>query len=309
MKTKIVIAGIGAVGGYFGGVLAKHYETNKEIEINFLARGNHLHKIQLNGLKVIKGADSFFAHPKIASNNSVEFGLADYIIVACKSYDLENLIEQLKPCINQNTIILPLLNGVDSQSRIQKIFINNLVLAGCVYIVARLQEAGIVENIGNIQTLLFGIDSQTNERLNHLLTIFEEAKIEASLSNNISTILWEKFIFISPTATATSYFNESIGQCLNDGEKLSMIMELIEEVKLIANAHGIKVSDDITQKTLNKLKAMPFEATSSMHSDYKNNKPQTELSSLTGYVVAEGKKFNISTPVYEKMYKELIARL
>ena len=309
MKTKIVIAGIGAVGGYFGGVLAKHYETNKEIEINFLARGNHLHKIQQNGLKVVKGVDSFFAYPKIASNNSVEFGLADYIIVACKSYDLENLIEQLKPCIDQNTIILPLLNGVDSQSRIQKILPNNLVLAGCVYIVARLQEAGIVENIGNIQTLLFGIDSQTNERLNHLLTIFEEAKIEASLSTNISNILWEKFIFISPTATATSYFNESIGQCLNDGEKLSMIMELIEEVKLIANAHGIKVSDDITQKALNKLKSMPFDATSSMHSDYKNNKPQTELSSLTGYVVAEGKKFNISTPVYEKMYKELIARL
>ena len=54
-KMKIIIAGIGGVGGYFGGLLAHHFCTNKNVEINFFARGGNLREIQKKGLKVIKG--------------------------------------------------------------------------------------------------------------------------------------------------------------------------------------------------------------------------------------------------------------
>jgi 2-dehydropantoate 2-reductase len=59
IKTKIVIAGIGGVGGYFGGLLAKHFYDNENIEISFVARGEHLKEIQKNGLRVIKGENEF----------------------------------------------------------------------------------------------------------------------------------------------------------------------------------------------------------------------------------------------------------
>lgn len=305
IKTKIIIAGIGGVGGYFGGLLANHFYDNENVEISFVARGEHLKEIQKNGLKVIKGENEFIAKPHIATDNIAEIGIVDFIVIATKSYDLETIIQQLRPCINQDTIVLPLLNGVDSKERIKNILPDNIVLDGCVYIVSRLKQYGVIENSGNIQTLYFGLDNIVNEKLLLLESLFKEANIEASLSSNISTIIWEKFIFISPTATATSYFDESIGEVLSDKEHYETIMELIEEVKQIAKAKQIIVSDDITEKTLKKLKALPFETTSSMHTDFKNKKSNNELQSLTDYVLREGMKYNLETPIYNKTYAEL----
>jgi 2-dehydropantoate 2-reductase len=66
-KIKIVIAGIGGVGGYFGGLLAKRFENSAEVEIFFFARGKNLEQIQKNGLRVIHGKHEFIARPAINS--------------------------------------------------------------------------------------------------------------------------------------------------------------------------------------------------------------------------------------------------
>lgn len=305
MKTKIIIAGIGGVGGYFGGLLAKHFYASEHVEVNFLARGNNLNQIKSSGLKVIKGNDEFIAKPTLATDNAADMGIANFIIIATKSYDLETTVQQLQPCINQSTIILPLLNGVNSKEIIKQILPNNIVLDGCVYLVSRIKQAGVVENSGNIQTLYFGLNSFVNDQLLLLQTLFSKANIEASLSNNISTIIWEKFIFLSPTATATSYFDVCIGELIADKHKIEIIELLIEEVKQIAKAKQIPVSNNITEITLNKLKALPFQATSSMHTDFKTNKPNNELESLTGYVISEARKYNVETPTYIKLYTQL----
>ncbi len=304
-KTKIIIAGIGGVGGYFGGLLANHFNENEHVEINFLVRGQHLKEIQNNGLKVMHGDSELIAKPHLATDNPIEMVIADFIIIATKSYDLEAVIQQLRPCINNDTIILPLLNGVDSKDRIAHILPNNIILEGCVYIVSRLKKAGVIENSGNIQTLFFGLDNFVNDRLNILEGLLKDANIEASLSENISTIIWEKFIFLSPIATTTSYFDNCIGEIIADNEKRSTTAALIEEVKQLAKAKQIVISDDITEKTLTKLKALPFEATSSMHSDFQARKPTNELESLTGYVINEGRKYNLETPMYEKCFADL----
>lgn len=304
-KIKIIIAGVGGVGGYFGGLLAKHFYDNESVEVSFVARGEHLKEIQRNGLKVIKGENEFIAKPHIATANTSAIGVVDFIIIATKSYDLETIIQQLRPCVNQNTIILPLLNGVDNKERIENIFPDNIVLDGCAYIVSRLKHFGVVENSGNIQLLHFGLDNFVNERLCLFERLLKEASIEASLSTSISSIIWEKFIFLSPTANATTYFDTSIGELIADSAKLTVMTTLIEEVKQVAIAKQIVISEDITEITLNKLKALPFATTSSMHSDFQSNKPANELKSLTAYVINQGRKYNLATPMYIQLYAAL----
>lgn len=308
-KIKIIIAGIGGVGGYFGGLLAKRFYESDNIEIYFLARGKHLKEIQKNGLKIIKGEIEFIAKPHLATDNPAEIGIADFIVIATKSYDLENIIDQLRPCIHAKTILLPLLNGVDSRERILNMLPENVVLEGCVYIVSRLKQAGVIENSGNIQKLFFGMDNFVEERLIFLEKLFKEANIEAQLSTDISSIIWEKFIFISPTATATSYFDNCIGELIADEEKFKTINILIEEVKQIAKAKLINLSNDITEQTLNKLKALPFQTTSSMHTDFQNNKAVNELKSLTEYVITEGKRYKLETPIYVKSFTSLLKKV
>lgn len=304
-KTKIVIAGIGGVGGYFGGLLAKHFFDNENVEIIFLARGEHLKEIQKNGIKVIKGDDAFTAKANLATDNPSAIGIANFIIIATKSYDLESIVQQLKPCINKDTIILPLLNGVDSKERIKLLLPNNMVLDGCVYIVSRLKQNGVIENSGNIQKLYFGLDNVKNDPLCLIESLFKEANIEAYRSENISTVIWEKFIFLSPTATATCYFDKCIGELMGNNEYFSTLTALIEEVKQLANAKQITISNDITQKTLAILESLPFETTSSMHFDFQAKKLNTELETLTRYVINEGQKYHLDMPTYKKIYAEL----
>jgi len=302
---NIIVAGIGGVGGYFGGLLAKRYYGDESNNINFVARGQHLKEIQENGLKVIKGENQFTAKPNIATDNPSEIGIADLVIICTKSYDLENILHELRPCINESTVILPLLNGVDSKEKINGYFPSNLVLDGCVYIISRLKQAGVVENSGNIQSLYFGLDNYCNDTLLAIDTLFKEAQIDATLSQRISNIMWEKFIFLSPIATATSYYDKCIGEIITNDETLETTKLLIEEVIQLAKAKNIAVADDITEKTLNKYKALPFETTSSMHNDVRLKKSQTELQTLTGYVLSEGKKQNCAAITYSKLFAAL----
>jgi 2-dehydropantoate 2-reductase len=80
---------------------------------------------------------------------------------------------------------------------------------------------------------------------------------------------------------------------------------LIDEVQKLAKAKGIFISEDIQEKTLMKLKSLPFDTTSSMHSDFKNQKQKTELKTLTGFVLSEGQKLNVSTPTFSKLFAAL----
>ncbi len=302
-QIKIVIVGIGGVGGYFGGLLASKYRSSNRIQVIFVARGQHLKKIREDGLKVIQGRSEFIARPKLAVENTDYIGIANYILICTKSYDLEDAVKSLASCINKDTILLPLLNGVDAPARIAKIYPNARVWLGCVYIISRLKNMGIIENSGNIQKLFFGLDNKSNRKLHEFDTLLQNAGIESNLTKNISTVIWEKYIFISAMATATSYFDASIGKVLLTNQKV--IVELIKEVSQIARVKNIEIDQHIERKVLNKLRSLPFETTSSMHSDFQSKRPQTELDTLTGYVVQEGIKHKIGTPTYNKLYNFL----
>lgn len=302
-KSKIIIVGIGGVGGYFGGLLAKEYFHSKEVEIIFIARGEHLEKIKSDGLKIIKGETEFTVYPFLATDNFTEAGQADYIILCTKSYDLEDTIKHLNPCIGENTMLIPLLNGVDSMQRIKAILPNVTVSEGCAYIVSHIMAPGVIENIGNVQKMFFGLDGTTDKRFSVLEKIMQKAGIDATFSQTISTIIWTKFIFISAIATATSYFDKTVGEVVEKYEEI--LHELIEEVKQIALAKKIPIDKDITSKTLYKLKNVPYNNTTSMQRDFKSNKLHTELESLTNYVIRAGKNLNISTPTYQKLFELL----
>jgi 2-dehydropantoate 2-reductase len=303
-KTKIVVVGLGGVGGYVGGLMARQYAGSEEIEIIFLARGEHLKQIQNHGLKVIQGDKEFTATPSKATDNIAEIGKTSCVLICTKSYDLETAIEQIKPCVGEETVIIPLLNGVDGAMRIRAMLPETTVLDGCVYVISRLKQPGVIEKTGNIQTIYFGLDNVATDKYLWIEKLFKDAGIEAILSDEISTMLWEKYIFISPMATATAYFDSSIGEVLEKHEET--LLGMISEVKQITLAKGIRIDPQISTKTMTKLKSLPFKTTSSMHRDYRKAGSKTEVDSLTRFVVNEGQRLNIKTPAYNEALEALM---
>ncbi|WP_264554227.1 ketopantoate reductase family protein [Flavobacterium sp. N2038] len=305
MKTKIGILGLGGVGGYFGGLLAKAYSDSKDVEIVFIARGETKKAIAENGLKIITDDFETIVHPDLVSNDPQEIGVLDYLICATKTYDIEESLSALKNCITGKTIILPLYNGVDAQERIQEIFPENEVLQGCVYIISMIFAPGTIRKMGFYEKLFFGSKTAPASKLQELQAILQHAKIESYLVKNIDETVWEKFIFISALATTTSYLNQNIGEVLTNLESKVVYIELLHEIEDVANAKGLKLPEDIVAQTIVKLEKSPREATSSMHRDLLAGK-NTEVYSLTKFVVNEGKKHGIKTPLYEKIANVLM---
>ncbi|KRB59181.1 ketopantoate reductase family protein [Flavobacterium sp. Root186] len=302
---RIGILGLGGVGGYFGGLLAKAYQKSNDVEIIFIARGETQKAIAENGLKIVTDDSEMIVHPNLVSNNPSEIGVLDYLICATKTYDIEESFTSLKSCIKKETLILPLYNGVDAQERIKKIVPDNEVLQGCVYIVSMIFSPGTIRRIGFYEKLFFGSKTASFSKMEELQNIFQKAKIESYLVENIDETVWEKFIFISALASATSYLNQNIGEILSNSESKVTYIELLHEIEDVAQAKGLKLPHDIVAQTIQKLEKSPKEATSSMHRDLLAGK-NTEALSLTQFVVNEGKKYGVKTPLYEKIAAVLV---
>ena len=118
---RIAIIGVGGVGGYFGGKLAREFENSIEHEIIFIVRGEHLKAIQKNGLKLYTKEGDYIVRPKIATDSPIEAGVFDLAFFCTKSYSLESSAREFSNCIRENTIVISLLNGVNSAERLRTI--------------------------------------------------------------------------------------------------------------------------------------------------------------------------------------------
>ena len=305
---KIAIFGIGGVGGYIGGLLAKHYKDSVVAEIYFIVRGENERQINLHGLKLETTKGDFIAYPKLATSDYSLIGIVDLLICCIKGFDINKNLEQVRACVGTNTVLLPLLNGMNGMEDIQREFPNNPVWGGCIYLVSKLAEPGFIKETGGLEQLYFGSSLPNQKKLVEIEQVFKQAEIKADISPDIVQVMWEKFVFISAFATITSYYDTNVGSILSDPNKKDRLLKLFGEIVSVAAASHISLTKDIVTKAMNKLTLLPPESTSSMHLDFTNGK-WTELESITGYVVDLAKKNGVKTPVYSEMYAALKLRL
>ena len=301
-KTKIAISGIGAVGGYYGGLLAARYKDSEDIDIYFISRGENLKEIRENGIEVKNTFLTIKAKPTLATDNPAEIGPVDYLFCCTKSYDLEENIAQLTPVIGPNTVIIPLLNGANITERIQQLLPNNEIWKGCVYIGSRLVRPGRVEKFTIKDRMFFGSKEAPTKRQKELQDILANARILTTIPDNIDLEIWKKFFMISTAATATSFFNQPIDEVL--AQHIDLFIALGTELKSVAEAMGVRLPDDIVYTSIETQKMMPAGSTTSMHSDFLAGK-KTELETLTGYVIRQAEKLGVDVPTYRFMYNGL----
>jgi len=302
---RIAVMGLGGVGGFFAGKLAKAYKGSGEHEVIFIARGEHLQAIKKNGLKLITPEGEFSAFPDLATANPVEAGNLDLVIFCVKSYGLDEAAKSLAGAVRKGTVILPLLNGVDIAERLQKALPDTEVLNGAVYISAALEAPGVVRHKGGAGQIVFGPERNEDvEKYRYVEDVLRKADIKADLQKDAAVPIWTKYIFICPLAGLTSAIGKGFGAIMSDPQNSAMLKGLMEEVYKISKARGVHLPDDIVNVTMGKVNAFPPETKTSMQLDYEKGS-QTELEIFTGYIVKSGKELGIPTPLNEKIYNEL----
>ena len=304
---KIAVVGIGGVGGYYGALLARHYFDNKDIEIVFIARGKHLEEIKARGLQLLSEKESFTVRPNIATDDPSGCGTFKLVLFCVKSYDLEESTKLLAPNIDDNTMIISLLNGVDNAQRIQSILRKGKILNGCVYIGAHILRPGVVRQVGGSCKLFFGNESDEIIDGKRIQNMLKAANIDAEYRNDIRNIVWEKYLFISPFANATTFMKKTMRELLDNAEGKALLEGLLWEVVNIAKAQRVKIPENMREVTISKASTFPYETKTSMQMDFEKGK-KAEIETFTGYIVKEGRKHQIAVPNHEMVYEALQKR-
>ncbi len=301
---RIGIVGIGGVGGYFGGKLAREYGQSGKHEIIFIARGEHLLAIKKSGLTLFTKEGDYVAKPTLATDIPAEAGVFDLVFFCVKSYSLTSSAKQLSSNINKNTVVIPLLNGVDIADRLHSILPAANIVHGCVYISSFIEKPGVVRQTGGICKLVFGTDNQSAKQYKNILDILLQAKINTELNNKISTALWTKYLLICPLAGLTTATNKTFGEIMENADWRERLKKMIKEVKSIADARKIELPEDIVNKTLESIGRFAYDTKTSMQVDRERGK-DTEIDIFTKYIIKSGKKLGIPTPLHNEIYSQL----
>jgi 2-dehydropantoate 2-reductase len=302
---RIGIIGIGGVGGYFGGKLAKANERSGEHEVIFIARGEHLQAIQKNGLHLYTKEGDYLVWPNIATDNPAAAGIFDIAFFCTKSYSLEDTARKFITCFNNNTVVIPLLNGVNAAERLRSVLSKTHIINGSVYIISHIEKAGVVKQEGGACKLTFGTDDQTSaKKYSYILDVLLQAKINAVLTDKISEVLWTKYLLMCPVGSLTSATGKTYGGICEDLVLRKKARNMMLEVVAVAKAYHVNLSEDAVDKAMEMVAGFGYNSKTSMQLDIEKGR-QTEIDALTAYLCQAGKASGIPTPLHDEIYDQL----
>lgn len=305
---RIGIIGIGGVGGYYGGKLALKYTGRSKHDVIFYARGEHLAAIRRDGLKLVTVDGECIVRPAQATDNPAEMGPLDLAIFCTKSYGLEDAARAVAGNLGADSIVLPLLNGVDITDRLRAVLPRGEVLYGGVFISSAIQGPGVVKQVGGTGQLFFGPANRADvEKYRPIETLLKDAGIKAELSADALLPLWTKYIFIGPMAGVTSLTGKPFGEVLADAADRALVEGMMREIEAVARGKGVNFPPDIVETSLGKAAAFAPTTKTSMQLDYERGN-RTELDIFTAYMVQAGKELGIPVPLHRKVYVELMMR-
>ncbi|MTI31665.1 ketopantoate reductase family protein [Xanthovirga aplysinae] len=304
---NICVFGIGGVGGYFGGLLSNTFDKNDGKDVYFVARGEHLKAIQEKGLEVHKGNERLVCHPTLCTDNPEELPACDLIILSVKSYGLDEAIRQLRPIIHENTVILPLLNGMDIYERIRKNLSTAYVLPACVYIVSFIDAPGIIAKKGSVEKILMGQDPAKADfpQKDDLFEVLSQANIHFEWPENVYTAIWTKFTFIAGLALVTGCYRKSVGEVMADVNYRSEFEKVMKEIKGIAKKLNIPLAPNMVEDHLKLADSFPFEGTTSFLRDLESGRSQNEGDLFGGAVIRMGRELGVPVSFTEKVYSKI----
>lgn len=297
---NIVVFGAGGVGGYFGGKLAQ-----TGYDVTFIARGKHLQAIKTNGLQVKSVNGDFIVHPKVTDDIS-SINTPDLVILGVKSWQVEDVATQLKPVINENTMVLPLQNGADNADRLRAILPIESVLVGLCKIVSRVEAPGIIDHFAFNPEIVFGeYNSENKTRIQEVGKLLDNANIKNTISEDIHLDIWRKFLFITTISGIGAITRSVYGDIRKDDYLRQIMYQTANEIVAVANAKGIELNNDDIEMILKVIDNFNHDTTASMQRDFMAGRP-SELENFNGYIVKLGKELHISTPTNSFIYHCLL---
>ena len=287
--AKIAVMGAGAVGCYYGGMLARAGH-----EVTLIGRPNHVDAIQRDGL--LLDTQSFKEQVRLqASTEPSAVAGATLVLFCVKSTDTESAAAAIRPHLLPGALVLSLQNGVDNAVRLQAALPAQEVAASVVYVATEMPGPGHVKHNGRGELVIAASPSSAEAA-----ALLIAAGVPTDISANVEGALWAKLILNCAYNALSAITQQPYGQLVQGEGVQDVIRDLVNECLAVAQADGITVPGDVWQAVERIALTMPQQFSSTAQ-DLARGK-RSEIDHLNGYVLRRGEVLGIATPVNRVMH-------
>lgn len=281
--------GAGAVGSYFGGMLARAGH-----DVVLVARPQHVAAIEREGLRM--DTKTFDERVRLrASSDPAAVQGAQLVLFCVKSGDTETAGRQIRPFVAREAVVLCLQNGVDNDVRLRAVLTEPEVAASVVYVGAEIAGPGHLKHHGRGELVIDPVRS-----IPDLAKSLAAAGIPTEVSGNVRGALWLKLILNCAYNAISAIARKPYGDTVPGVGIRDVMRDVIDECLAVAQAEGVDVPGDVDAAVRGIYQTIPQQYASTAQ-DIMRGKP-TEIDHLNGYIVQRGKALGIRTPANQALW-------
>lgn len=282
---RIAVMGAGAVGCYYGALLARAGHP-----VTLIGRPAHVQAVRERGLR-LQTAVLDVQVPLAASTEASAVLGADVVLFCVKSSDSEDAARGMRPHLAPGTLVLTLQNGVDNDERVRAVLgASTPVAAAVVYVATAMGGPGHVVHHGRGE-LVIAPSPRSGEAARQLTA----AGIPTQVSDNVRGALWAKLVLNSAYNALSALSQQPYGPLVQVPGVTQVITDIVAECLTVAAADGVTIAGDVQAAVRGIAATMPGQFSSTAQ-DLARGKP-TEIDHLNGYVVRRGAALGVPTPL------------
>ncbi len=292
---NILIVGLGAIGSIY----AKIFEESDDINLKILVDNSRLARYTEQG-RIINDTRYDFSYIAPEAKNF----RADLILISTKNSGFQFALENIQDFIDENTVILSLLNGIESEERLRKKYPKVNILKS-FYVGAASMRQGNSITYHNIGDIVLGAENKNEEEaLKKVCGLFSGCNIPHKITENINYEFWKKLMLNVGVNQVSGAYRADYGKIKKTPKLLGLIKKLMQEVIELSWACNINLKQEELDAAFDVILGQNDNAQTSMLQDViSGNKTEVEL--FAGTIIRLGKKYNIKTPENKKIYQLL----
>ena len=280
---KLAVMGAGAVGCYYGGMLARAGH-----DVTLIARPLHVAAIAQNGLRLQTAA--FDEQVRLAASSEASAVQGASLVLFCvKSLDTESAGAQIAPYLAPDALVLCLQNGVDNADRLRQVLPQHAVAAAVVYVATEMAGPGHVRHHGRGELVM-----ESSDRSEALAQALTAAGMPTQISNNVRGELWAKLIINCAYNAVSAITQLPYGKTVAGEGVPDVMRDVVAECLAVAKAEGVQVAGDVDAAIAKIFETMPNQFSSTAQ-DLARGK-RSEIDFLNGLVVRRGDALGMATP-------------
>ena len=295
---KIAIVGSGALGGFYGAMLAR-----KGHDVHFLMR-NDYEMVRKNGLFVRSKLGDFHLAKVNCYDKPDQIGPVDLVLVGLKTTANHMYEPLIRPLVKPQTIVLTAQNGLGNEEKLAELFGEKAVAGGMAFLCANRTTPGVIEHLDYGHMHIATYKPPADEKLYRFAEMLEQSSIECKVMDDLAKARWSKLLWNVPFSGLSTLLDVTVDEVVGDAEIRNRAKELMDEVLAAAAACGARLSEDFPAKMMAATDRMEPYYTS-MHLDRLAGRPM-EIESIVGEPLRRGLDAGVKLRQMQLLYDGLL---